>query len=183
MKNRFREIMANFLQKVLKIDEPIFAMGMRALEKSTGNSGIDTRLIADIHENAHKVMRSLSLDTKDTTGKELYHSLLAAVRRRDIQQLLYDTDYVLYVVDGEVISFNLVDVIENAHHELNYESRIISHGQRSLRGEIIERYICHIRTNEATTLEIVKSIGLLPESDAWYNNAKAYRKQTERVEK
>ena len=175
--------MANLLQKVLKIDEPVFTMGMRTLEKSTGNSGVDTRLIADIHENAHKVMRELGLDTADTTGHELYHALVGAVRRNDIQQLLYDTDYVLYSIGSDIISFNLIDVIENAHHELGYESRIISHGQRSLRGEIIERYLCHIRTNEATTIEIVKSIGLLPESDAWYNNAKAYKKQTTEVQK
>ena len=175
--------MANLLQKTLKIDEPIFTMGMRVLEKSTGNSGVDTRLIADIHENAHKVMRKLGLDTTDTTGRELYHTLAAAVKCSDIQQLLYDTDYVLYVIDSDVVSFNLIDVIENAHHELDYGSRIISHGQRSLRGEIVERYINHIRTNEATTLEIVKSIGLLPDSDAWYNNAKAFRNQSERVEK
>lgn len=175
--------MANLLQKALKTDEPLFSMGMSALEKSTGNSGVDTRLIADIHENAHKVIRALGLDTADTTGRELYHALAAAVKRREIEKLLYDTDYVLYVIGGDVISFNLIDVIENTHHELGYESRIISHGQRSLRGEIIERYINHIRTNEATTLEIVKSIGLLPESDAWYNNAKAYKKQSMGVDK
>lgn len=175
--------MANLLQKALKTDEPLFSMGMHALEKSTGNSGVDTRLIADIHENAHKVMRKLGLDTADTTGKELYHALLAAIRRTDIQELLFETDYVLYVIGKDVVSFNLIDVIENAHHELQYESRIISHGQRSLRGEIIERYLCHMRTNETTTLEIAKSIGILPESDAWYNNTKAYKKQTTGVEK
>jgi hypothetical protein len=175
--------MANLLQKALQIDEPIFTMGMRVLEKSTGNSGVDTRLIADIHENAHKVMRTLGLDTTDTTGRELYHALVAAIRRNDIQQLLYDTDYVLYVIGSDVVSFNIIDVIENTHHELGYESRIISHGQRSLRGEIIERYLSHIRTDKATTLEIVKSIGLLPESDAWYNNAKANKKQSVGVDK
>ena len=175
--------MANLLQKILKIDEPIFTMGMRALEKSTGNSGVDTRLIADIFEKAHAVMRELGLDTADTTGSELYHALIGAVRRNNIQQLLYDTDYVVYSIGNDEISFNLIDVIENAHHQLGYESRITSHGQRSLRGEIIERYLCHIRTNKETTLEIVKSIGLLPESDAWYNNAKAYKKQSAGVEK
>jgi hypothetical protein len=175
--------MANLLQIALNIDEPMFTMGMRVLEKSTGNSGVDVRLIADIHENAHKVMRELDLDTADTTGQELYHTLIAAVRRSDIQQLLYDTDYVLYIIAGDVISFNLIDVIENAHHELGYESRIISHGQRGLRGEIIERYLSHVRTDKATTLEIAKSIGLLPDSDAWYNNAKAYKKKSVGVQK
>jgi hypothetical protein len=168
--------MANLLQKVLKIDEPLFSTGMRTLEKSTGNSGVDVKLIADIYENAHKVMRALGLDTTDTTGRELYHSLIAAVKRQDFETLFYNTDFVLYYLDKKVISLNLIDVIENAHHELSYEKQIISHGQRSLRGEVIERYINHARTNKATTIEIGKSFGLLPESDAWYNNAKAYKK-------
>ncbi|HUC96488.1 MAG TPA: hypothetical protein VMR16_02360 [Candidatus Saccharimonadales bacterium] len=167
--------MANLLQKALKIDEPLFSTGMKILEKSTGNSGVDSRLIANIHENAHKVMRILGLDTGDTTGRELYHALVAAVKRGDIEGLLFDTDYVLYILDEKVISFNLIDVIENSHHELAYEKQVISHGQRSLRGEIIERYVKHARTDEATTLETIKSIGLLPDSDAWYNNAKAYK--------
>ncbi len=165
--------MPSILQKALNIDEPIFTMGMRSLEKSTGNSGVDTRLIADILENAHKVMRTLNLDPADTTGHELYQALIAAIKRRDIQQLFFYTDYVLYSIKNEIISFNLIDIIENAHHELSFESRIISHGQRSLRGEIVERYLSHYRTDDDSTLEIVKSIGLLPESDAWYNNAKA----------
>ncbi len=171
--------MTNFLQKSLGIDEAIFRNGIKILEKSTGNSGVDTRLIADVLENAHKIMRILKLDTTDTTGRELYHSLITSIKHldRNIEALLVDADYVLYIIDDKVISFNLIDVIENAHHELSYDKQIISHGQRSLRGEIIGRYINHARTNEATTLDTLTSIGLLPEGDAWYNNSKAYKKQ------
>ncbi len=169
--------MTNFLKTVLNIDEPIFSVGMKALEKSTGNCGIDVRLIADIHENAHKVMRALKLKTNDTTGHELYHSLISAVKNSDIESLLIDTDYTLYVTENKIISLNLIDVIENSHHELPYENQVIGHGQRSLRGEIIGRYVQHVRTDEKSTLEMVSSIGLLPESDAWYNNAKANKKQ------
>jgi hypothetical protein len=181
MKKNFSKIsiMTNFLQKSLGIEEATFRNGIKILERSTGNSGVDSRLIADMHENAHRVMRILKLDTTDTTGRELYHSLITSIKHRDrnIEALLVDTDYVLYIIDGKVISFNLIDVIENAHHELPYDKQIISHGQRSLRGEIIGRYINHTRTNEATTLETLSSIGLLSESDAWYNNSKAYKKQ------
>ena len=123
-------------------------------------------------------MRQLGLDTADTTGRELYHSLIAAVNRGHIESILIDTDYILILLDGHVISFNLIDVIENSHHELSFDKQVISHGQRSLRGEIIGRYINHARTNESTTLDIISSIGLLPDSDAWYNNAKAYKKYT-----
>lgn len=172
--------MANFLQTVLNVDEPLLSTGLTALEKSTGNSGVDTRLIADVLEKAHKIMRMLGLDTRDTTGRELYHSLIAFVKHGDVESLLIDTDYVLYIIDSKVISLNMIDVIENSHHELPYEKQVISHGQRSLRGEIIGRYINHARTDEATTLDIIASIGLLPEQDAWYNNAKAYKKRAEK---
>jgi len=158
--------MANYLQKVLKINQPLFVTGMAALEKSTGNSGVDTRLIADVIENAHKVMRVLKLDTSDTTGRELYHSLLAAVKHSDIEALLMNSDYVLYIIDDDVISFNLIDVIENSHHELPFDKQINSHGQRSLRGEIIGRYIDHSRTNNRTTFEIANAIGLSPGGDS-----------------
>ena len=168
--------MANYLQTALNINQPLFESGMMALEKSTGNSGVDSRLVADIIETAHKVMRVLGLDTSDTTGRELYHSLMATVKHSDIESLLSDTDYVLYIVDGKVISFNLIDVIENSHHELSYDKQIISHGQRSLRGEIIGRYIDHGRTDNRTTVGIASSIGLLDSDDACYNNAKAYKK-------
>lgn len=153
--------MAHFLQTVLSADEPLMSNGLKVLEKSTGNAGIDTRLIADILEKAHTVMRTLGLDTADTTGHELYHSLLAVVKNNDIESILQDCDYVLYVIDKKIISFNLIDIIENHHHQLGYDEQSVSHGQRSLRGEIVGRYINHARTNEATTIEIASTIGLL----------------------
>lgn len=169
--------MTNFLQKVLSIDKPTFNNGLKALEKSTGNSGVDTRLIADVLKNAHEVMRELGLDPSDSTGREIYHSLIAAVKHSNIEELLLKTDYVLYNLDDKIISFNLIDVIENAHHELPYVKQSISHGQRSLRGEIVQRYIDHARTDKSTTLETITLIGLLPDEDSWYNNAKAYKKR------
>lgn len=169
--------MANYLQTALNINHHLFKNGMMALEKSTGNGGIDSRLIADVIESAHKVMRVLGLDTSDTTGRELYHSLIAAVKHSNIELLLQDMDYVLYIIDGKVISFNLIDVIENSHHELPFDKQIISHGQRSLRGEIIGRYIDHGRTDTGTTIDTATSIGLLDCDNACYNNVKAYQKQ------
>jgi hypothetical protein len=158
--------MTHFLQTVLAPDEPLLSHGLKELEKSTGNSGVDTRLIADILEQAHIVMRKLGLDTADTTGHELYHALLSAVKNNNIESLLQECDYVLYIIDKQIISFNLIDIIENYHHELEYKQQSITHGQRSLRGEIIGRYLNHARTNEATTLEIATTIGLLPDNSA-----------------
>ncbi len=153
--------MARFLQKLLGAEEPIFSRGIARLEKTTGNSGIDVRLIANITEKAHDIMRQLQLDVRDTSGKELYFALIEAVKCGIGENLLVDSDYVLLEVDNKVISFNLIDVIENAHHEIGYARQIVSHGQRSLKGEIVSRYVGHARTDESTTLDIASSIGLV----------------------
>lgn len=157
--------MSKILQKLLDAPEPMFSVGLAQLEKTTGHSGIDARLIADIIEKSHHIIRKLGLDIKDTTGHELYLSLMSAVKRGEAESLLVDYDYVMAVLNDKVISFNLIDVIENSHHQLTFEKQIISHGQRSLRGELVGRYIDHARTDEATTREIASHIGLLPESD------------------
>ena len=169
--------MSRFLQLILGAQEPMFSAGLTQLEKTTGHSGVDTRLIADITEKAHGIMRRLGLDTRDTTGRELYFALMAAVNHGDIESLLGDNDYVLLALDNTIISFNPIDVIENAHHGLPYGQQIISHGRRNLRGELVKRYIDHARTDEATTRDIALSIGLLPESDTWYTNVKYQPKQ------
>lgn len=169
--------MARFLQLILGAQEPMFSAGLAKLEKTTGHSGVDVRLIADITEKAHIVMRSLGLDTRDTTGRELYFALIAAVSHGNIESLLAGNDYVLLMLDDKIISFNSVDVIENSHHGLPYEQQTISYGQRNLRGELVKRYVDHLRTDDVTTRDIALSIGLLPESDAWYTNVKYQPKQ------
>ena len=87
--------MSRFLQLLLDAQEPIFSAGLAKLEKSTGNCGIDTRLIADITEKAHIVMRRLGLDPSDTTGHELYAALIVTVKKDDGKVLLEGSDYVL----------------------------------------------------------------------------------------
>lgn len=140
----------------------MFSRGLVMLEKSTGNSSVDVRLIADITEKSHKIMRQLKLDVRDTTGPELYAALIATVGLGTCESILMDDDdYVLMVLDDQIISFNLIDVIENAHHKLSYANQITSHGQRSLRGELLSRYINHARTDEATTRSIASSIGIM----------------------
>lgn len=155
--------MTRFLQKLLNAEEPMFSAGLIQLEKSTGNSGVDVRLIADITEKSHKIMRQLSLDPRDTTAHELYLALITAIKNNSVDHLLADADYVLKVYDDGIISFNLIDLIECSHHELPYNKHIISHGQRSLRGELVGRYIDHIRTDKNTVRDIAAFIGLLPE--------------------
>ena len=170
--------MARFLQLLLEANEPMFSKGISSLEKTTGNSCVDVRLIADITEKAHQIMRKLGLDVRDTTGRELYSALVATVKLGTCESLLSDVDYVLIMADGKIISFNLIDVIENAHHKLSYDKQTVSHGQRSLRGEILSRYLDHPRTNEPTTIDIAISIGLLADNDEWYNDIKHKLKPT-----
>ena len=71
--------MAKFLQRLLDAEEPIFSHALKQLEKASGNTGADVRLIANITEKAHESMRILGLDPADTTSKELYRSLDAKV--------------------------------------------------------------------------------------------------------
>jgi len=181
--------MTHFLQSILstKDNDPLFSTGLVQLEKTSGNGGIDTRLIADILEKAHVVMRQLGLDTNDTTARELYQALIASVKYGTCENILLDSDYVLIPVEGKVISLNLIDVIDNAHHELNFSQQISSHGRRSLRGELIDRYLCHDRTDEVTTNEIASSMGMINDRDtwfdSWYTKYKYQRKQIDKNSK
>lgn len=170
--------MTKFLQRLLEINEPLFSVGMNQLEKATGYGGVDTRLIADITHKAHDIMRRLGLDPADSTGRELYHALVTSVKKGTSEVLLMDADYVLMSFGDSVVSFNLIDVIENSHHELAYEQRIVSHGRRSLRGEIVQRYIEHTRTDGTTVLEQATDIGLLPDSDKWYSEMPGVKQQS-----
>ncbi len=71
--------MAKFLRDLLNAEEPIFSLSLRQLEKASGNQGVDTQLIGEIIKKMHTSMRELGLDQQNTTGKELYHALLARV--------------------------------------------------------------------------------------------------------
>jgi hypothetical protein len=56
---------------------------MKQLEEATGKKGIDVKLIGDILEKTHDATRRLGLDHTDTTGRELYHALLAKIKAHD----------------------------------------------------------------------------------------------------
>jgi hypothetical protein len=153
--------MANLLQTILQIDSPLFKVGLEKLEKTTGAGAIDVRLIADIFHTAHKKMRLMKLDPKDTTAEELYHALQTSAKHKYVEQLFADCDFVLLIIDGEIISFNLIDIIENFHHNLSFSQRIISHGKLGLMGELLNRYVNHARSNEQTVRKIALMMGIL----------------------
>lgn len=157
--------MASILSQLLEAQEPSFSYGMQRLEKATKLSGVDLRLIADIIEKAHAIMRRLGLDPGDTTAPELYASLIGYVRHNNnLGDLFDESDYIMLLIDGVIVSFNLIDIVENLHHELEYRRATHSHGQRSLKGEIVDRYVNHTASHEGTTLEIADTIGLLSTS-------------------
>lgn len=71
--------MSSFLRDLLDGEEPLFSLSLKDLEKASGHQGVDARLIGDITRKTHQAIRELGLDSTNTTGKELYHALLARI--------------------------------------------------------------------------------------------------------
>lgn len=165
--------MSRLLGELLGNDHPRFLITLEEFEKASGSSGIDIRLLADITETAHKAMRSLGLDPKDTSAKELHHTLVSSVERGKAERVLANTSFVLLVVDGELVSFNLMDVIEASHHHLPFEQRPFGHAQRKLRLEVVKRYAEHERTSQEMIYQQAKEIGLTMEADNHYKKTDA----------
>jgi len=153
------------LADLLGHDHPLFAYNMAELERASGNAGIDTRLIADINERAHQVIRALGLDGADTFPDELYLALNAAVRRGEAGNVLGHTQYVLAMVEGEVVSLNIKDVVENSHHQLPFVDRQLESARRHLRAEVIRRYAAHDRITNDLVRRLSLEAGLLPDRD------------------
>ncbi len=156
--------MTTFLASVLATDHPLFTRTISDFERASGGAGVDTRLIADMTERAHDVMRSVGIDPADTSAAELYHALNSIIERGELS-LLATTQYVLLPFEEGPVSFNLLDVIDNSHHGLAFESRKVDHAQRHLRMEIIARYAEHDRTNNEMVHNLAEQAGLKPASD------------------
>lgn len=150
--------MAHQLQQLLGRDDALFQPVLQQLEHSTGNDGVDVRLIADILHEAHGVMRQLGLDTTNSTPLEIYNSLRSYVAREGNEDELLARDYILFLCDNEIISFNMLDLLDDERDKVNFEKRSLSHAQRALMGEIVHRYSEHPRTHEPTIRELVKDI-------------------------
>lgn len=165
-------VMAKFLKDLLANDHPLFTANLAQLEKATGGAGIDVRLISEVTEKAHAVLRQLRLDPADTTGEELYWGLTSLVKAGTANEVLKDATFVLLGFDDGPVSFNLQDVIENAHHELGYADRTTGHAKRHLRAEIIRRYVEHDRTHDELVHELAEQMGLKPPQDEGHPDVK-----------
>ena len=142
------------------------ALAVRELQL-LARDGVDVRLIADILAKAQMVMRRLGLDPADTTAEEVYHALVSAVATEQFLSLLTDTEYVLLDIDGEVISFNPVDVVDNYHHELSMSQRRTTAGKKGLGWEITRRYTAHPAVSEQR-VQTVASRANWPTSEPTY---------------
>ena len=117
----------------------------------------DIRLLADITHRTHMIMRILGLDTNTATARETYQALKASISAG--RELLID-DWLLAEVDGQIISFNREDVVENYHHELPLEKQRIESAKRGLGFEIMRRYKKHPKTNEQAVERVVCAGGI-----------------------
>lgn len=68
--------MTRVLSELLGAEQPRFGVTIRQLEAATGRPSTDIRLTTEVSQRAMQKIRSLGLDPQDTTGKELYYTLL-----------------------------------------------------------------------------------------------------------
>ncbi|MEX0934495.1 MAG: hypothetical protein WDZ42_01710 [Candidatus Saccharimonadales bacterium] len=71
------------LARLLQAKQPAFDKAITQLEAQTHNQSIDAKLVAEILAKSHEKMRELNLDIEDTTGQELYRSLINIVAKHD----------------------------------------------------------------------------------------------------
>lgn len=173
--------MAHKLQELLGNDHPLFVFNVAELEKAAGHDGVDVRLLADVRERAHRVLRSLELDTANTTAVEAYQALKNLAKNEAGHRILENTDYVIWSFDGDLVSFNLQDIIENFHHEISFSDRVLGHAQRHLRAQIIKRYAEHERTHEDFVHKIAEDIGLKPPEDEGHPELRAVQSKAPSV--
>ncbi|MBN9397891.1 hypothetical protein BGO18_03090 [Candidatus Saccharibacteria bacterium 47-87] len=141
--------MAHMLERLLGSTDPLFATALVKLEQSARSEGVDVRLIADITHTAHQIMRTLQLDPANSTALEVYSALRAHVAKTEREELL-TTDYIIFIVGRELISFNAVDLLDDIRHNRQFTSRTFDHARRALLGEITHRYTVHPSTHEPT---------------------------------
>ncbi|MFZ1258253.1 MAG: carbohydrate kinase family protein [Candidatus Saccharimonas sp.] len=165
--------MAKILQQLLGAKEPQFSIALRELERMTGNKSVDVRYIADMTQRAHRVMRMIGLDPKDTTPIELYKGLAAHASSK---VLFTETDDVGLIVSGNIISFNKHDIAANKEH--TYEQRSQLHMSCQVQHGLTERYIAANKAQKARIEEIMAGAGLTACTLLDYHAKKAAKNQT-----
>lgn len=129
------------------------------LRRMTGDDS-DVRLLAEILARAHSILRALGLDPRDTTGQEVYQSLMAVAPRVQETACFKASDWVLADFDGQIISFHPIDIVDNYHHQLPYGRHRTTHGKKGLGYEITRRYKTHPRTRDKAVERVVCEGGI-----------------------
>ncbi len=68
--------MTRVLSDLLGAEQPRFGMTILQLERATGRPSTDVRLTVEILQRVQQKLHALHLDQRDTTGKELYYTLI-----------------------------------------------------------------------------------------------------------
>ena len=156
--------MAHKLQSLLANDHPLFLMNIARLERASGFSGIDVRLIAEIAQRSYSLAGRLGFRGNDILSQEFYHALNAAVNRGD-DSLFDESEYLLINLGDGPISLSLADIQENISKGLDYDHRSVAFAQRRLRAEIVKRYAEHERTNADMVRSVASEIDLIRDED------------------
>ncbi len=72
--------MSRILRDLLNAEEPLFSLSLQQLEKASGQSGQDARLIGEIIRKMSKSVQQIGLDPLDSTDKEIYQAMLARIK-------------------------------------------------------------------------------------------------------
>lgn len=144
------------LATLLGMDHPLFKYNIVQLEKATGNVGIDIKLGAEVLQKAHAVMRKLGLDPRDSTLIELQNTLQQQIHN----QALDSCSYVIYSLQGHLVSFNRIDIANNYHHELKSGDHMTKYACSSLKLELVRRYAEHERSHDVSVFNIFNEMGI-----------------------
>jgi hypothetical protein len=77
--------MTRMLSELLGAREPDFRLGLQRLEQASGEPNADIRLSSEILQRTQAKIRELGLDPHDTTGEELYSSLLERLKHDEVK--------------------------------------------------------------------------------------------------
>ncbi len=75
--------MPSILSELLQAKEPMFTRTIEDLENASGEFAEDAKLTAEIVQKFQQKVNELGLDPHDSTGREIYHALLAKIEVQD----------------------------------------------------------------------------------------------------
>lgn len=147
--------MGTTLEIIFGARGPHISLGFRQLETAAAHSGVDSRLIGDMIARSHEIMHQLGLDPRDSSAEELYYALSSL---SDDPVVVAGVPYLAAVIDGEPVSFNYDDILENRRR--SFAERQLTHVRRELLEEIERRYKAHPQTHGPLIEDIIGRSGL-----------------------